>query len=238
MSCSIFPDPSENKVQLSQSFNQITLITEGIYALQKHALTHALGGNDELTPQAIGAQPSGNYVDDNDYRLDNSREPLIHKNTHAIGGTDELTPEDIGAQPSGNYVLDTDPRLIDIGIVEYNELSDDISELLNVKRRIAKAWVNFNGVNIVTIRSSLNVSSITDNGTGDYTINFSNPFLNTNYCFTTWARDWNTDNYIVNNFGARSSTSKSTGSIRLFNNYIANALNYDSLELNAIFFAT
>lgn len=35
-----------------------------------------------------------------------------------------------------------------------------------------RAWVNFNGTGTVAIRASFNVSSITDNGTGNYTINF------------------------------------------------------------------
>ena len=46
---------------------------------------------------------------------------------------------------------------------------------------LAKAWVNFNGQGTVAIRASLNVSSITDNGTGDYTVNFTTPFIDTNY---------------------------------------------------------
>ena len=37
----------------------------------------------------------------------------------------------------------------------------------------ARAWVNFNGTGTVAIRASGNVSSITDNGTGDYTVNFT-----------------------------------------------------------------
>lgn len=49
---------------------------------------------------------------------------------------------------------------------------------------IAKAWVNFNGTGTVAIRNSFNVSSITDNGTGNYTINFSTSMPNTNYCVT------------------------------------------------------
>jgi len=46
---------------------------------------------------------------------------------------------------------------------------------------IAKAWVNFNGTGTVAINSSFNVSSITDNGTGQYTINFTTAMPNTNY---------------------------------------------------------
>jgi hypothetical protein len=45
----------------------------------------------------------------------------------------------------------------------------------------AKAWVNFNGTGTVAIRASYNVSSITDNGTGDYTVNFTNAFSDANY---------------------------------------------------------
>ena len=45
----------------------------------------------------------------------------------------------------------------------------------------AKAWVNFNGTGTVAIRAQFNVSSITDNGSGDYTINFSNAMSDANY---------------------------------------------------------
>jgi hypothetical protein len=48
-------------------------------------------------------------------------------------------------------------------------------------KRMAKAWVNFNGTSTVAIRSSYNVSSITDSGTGDYTANFAVAMANTNY---------------------------------------------------------
>jgi len=44
-----------------------------------------------------------------------------------------------------------------------------------------KAWVNFDGTGTPAIRASLNVSSITDNGTGDYTINFTNALTDANY---------------------------------------------------------
>jgi hypothetical protein len=44
-----------------------------------------------------------------------------------------------------------------------------------------RAWVNFNGSGTVAIRASGNVSSITDNGTGDYTINFATALTDANY---------------------------------------------------------
>tara|TARA_B100000900_G_C20372491_1_gene630988 strand:+ start:136 stop:525 length:390 start_codon:yes stop_codon:yes gene_type:complete len=45
----------------------------------------------------------------------------------------------------------------------------------------AKVWVNFNGKSTVAIRDNFNVSSVTDNATGTYTINFSNAMSDTNY---------------------------------------------------------
>lgn len=46
---------------------------------------------------------------------------------------------------------------------------------------LCRAWVNFNGTGTVAIRASFNVSSITDNGTGDYTVNFTNAMPDANY---------------------------------------------------------
>jgi hypothetical protein len=45
----------------------------------------------------------------------------------------------------------------------------------------ARAWVNFNGTGTVAIRASGNVTSITDNGTGDYTINFTTAMPDVNF---------------------------------------------------------
>jgi len=45
----------------------------------------------------------------------------------------------------------------------------------------ARAWVNFNGTGTVAIRANGNVSSITDNGQGDYTVNFATAMADTNY---------------------------------------------------------
>lgn len=44
-----------------------------------------------------------------------------------------------------------------------------------------RAWVNFNGTGTVAIRASGNVSSITDNGTGNYTVNFTTAMPDANY---------------------------------------------------------
>jgi hypothetical protein len=64
---------------------------------------------------------------------------------------------------------------------------------------VAKAWVNFNGTGTIgtnqTIRSQYNVSSITKNGVGNYTVNFSTAMLDSNYTVlgTSTATNSNTD---------------------------------------------
>ena len=62
----------------------------------------------------------------------------------------------------------------------------------------ARAWVNFNGTGTVAIRASGNVSSITDNGTGEYTVNFTTAMPNADYSFA---------------FGKRSSVTNTASSI-------------------------
>ena len=52
-----------------------------------------------------------------------------------------------------------------------------------------KAWINFNGTGTPTARDSYNVSSITDNGVGDYTINFTTAFSGATYAFSCTVGD-------------------------------------------------
>ena len=50
---------------------------------------------------------------------------------------------------------------------------------------VAAAWVNANGTGTIAIRDSVNVASLTDSGTGDYRVNFTDNMANTNYTSTT-----------------------------------------------------
>ena len=77
----------------------------------------------------------------------------------------------------------------------------------------AKAWVNFNGTG-GTIRGSFNVSSITANSTGDYTVNFTTAMPNANYSFLGTASQDGTGNNgeIVSILG---STTPTTSLIRI-----------------------
>ena len=53
-----------------------------------------------------------------------------------------------------------------------------------------RAWVNFNGTGTVAIRASGNVSSITDNGAGDYTVNFTTAMPDANYAVSGFANSF------------------------------------------------
>lgn len=78
---------------------------------------------------------------------------------------------------------------------------------------VARAWVNFNGTGVVAIRGSGNVTSITDNGTGDYTINFTTAMSDANYAVTLTGGD-NTDvNYRV--VYVNSTTAPTTSAVRI-----------------------
>ena len=82
--------------------------------------------------------------------------------------------------------------------------TDSISVEDSIKST-AKAWINFDG-NSMTERDKFNVSSITDTGTGQYTVFFTTPMQNTNYAFFLSRNRNSNDAAIV-------STAKATGSI-------------------------
>jgi hypothetical protein len=81
----------------------------------------------------------------------------------------------------------------------------------------AKAWVNFNGTGTVAIRASYNVSSITDNGVGSYTVNFTTAMPDANYSVATTTTDDNTAqswSYVQGVFGG--SNTQTAGAVRIY----------------------
>jgi hypothetical protein len=58
---------------------------------------------------------------------------------------------------------------------------ESVPTTTGLQPQLAQAWVNFNGIGTIAIRDSYNVSSITDNGTGNYTVNLTNNLANSNY---------------------------------------------------------
>jgi hypothetical protein len=89
----------------------------------------------------------------------------------AINGSGTITGISVGGIPDGT--VDTD--VLAANAVTYAKIGT------TEQGQLCKAWVNFNGTSTVAIRASYNVSSITDNGTGDYTVNFTSALADGNY---------------------------------------------------------
>jgi hypothetical protein len=85
----------------------------------------------------------------------------------------------------------------------------------DVTNGVARAWANFNGTGTVAIRASYNVSSITDNGTGDYTVNFTTAMPDANYSANMSTRYTTNGSNIMGAY-ANSVSTNLTGSIRIY----------------------
>ena len=103
---------------------------------------------------------------------------------------------------------------------------------------IAKAWVNFNGTGTVAIRAQYNVSSITDNGVGDYTVNFTSAFADANYAITTLGGNDSYDDGYTEIFGRGPNFSQLASSVRLqgTNNFSGAGYRSDIIYAHAAFF--
>ena len=83
----------------------------------------------------------------------------------------------------------------------------------------AKAWVNFNGTGTIATRDSLNVSGLVDNGTGDYTVNYTNSFSTVNYAVSNYTAYQGGLQQLNNRMTG--SSNKATGSIRVAVGYVS-----------------
>lgn len=96
----------------------------------------------------------------------------------AINGSGTITGLSTGGLPDG--VVDADTLATD-AVTTVKIQDDAVTDAKENLSGTAKAWVNFNGTGTVAIRASYNVSSITDNGAGDYTVNFTTAMSDANY---------------------------------------------------------
>jgi hypothetical protein len=78
---------------------------------------------------------------------------------------------------------------------------------------LCRAWVNFDGTGTPAIRGSFNVSSITDNGTGDYTVNFTTALPDANYGFSVSGSQNDVGATFIG--GSYGNTTRLAGSFRL-----------------------
>jgi hypothetical protein len=97
-----------------------------------------------------------------------------------------------------------------------------------------RAWVNFNGSGTVAIRASGNVTSITDNGTGDYTVNFTNAMPDANYVVLGLGYAATSDNSTLRGIEQRGAPTTGSARIMTFNGI--NAVAYDGDYVNVAIF--
>jgi len=77
------------------------------------------------------------------------------------------------------------------------EIKDSLNATGSAPIYACRAWVNFNGTGTVAIRQSGNVSSITDNNTGDYTVNFSTSMPDSDYSVVALGNTGSNNGYIT-----------------------------------------
>ena len=101
-------------------------------------------------------------------------------------------------------------------------------------RGIAKAWVNFNGTGTIAVRDSENVSSLTDNATGQYTVNLSAAMISANYCWQVNAQDANNGMGVPTAQADPTRTVTSSG-LPVIYNYPPDIAFYDAVAVTATF---
>ena len=141
------------------------------------------------------------------FRAYNAADPTNASFAQILGGATDVTFIS-GIIGTGTYL----PMAFHTGGSERMRIATDGQRSTNVVSTVGtsysalypaydcRAWVNFNGTGTVAIRASGNVSSITDNGTGDYTVNFTNAMPDANYAtvgITEGANATNTTNLSV-----------------------------------------
>jgi hypothetical protein len=141
----------------------------------------------------------------------------------AINGSGTITGISAGGLPDG--VITTDDIAADAVTSAKIASGAIVNADVNASAAIAdskltgttcKAFVNFNGTSTVAIRASYNVSSITDNGTGDYTVNFTTALADANYCITGTMGDYITAN-TARSVSVSTATAPSTSAVRIVN---------------------
>ena len=117
-------------------------------------------------------------------------------------------------------------------------LADSVLEFTMDGRAVseftAKAWVNFNGASPFGVNDSHNVTDVTDNGTGDYTINFTNALANANYSVSSLGTH-ESANSAPRNICFKSGNTKTTSTVQITNEYYNGSL-ADGENVEALIF--
>ena len=92
--------------------------------------------------------------------------------------------------------------------------SDGGAVTQNMVQGLCKCWIRFNGTGTIATNDSFNVSGITDEGTGDYTVTINNDMANDDYAYTALSSRDNSASQ-VGLFGSIDTSLVTTGKFRL-----------------------
>ena len=157
------------------------------------------------------------------------------------GSSNTITGLAVGGLPDG--IVDAD-MLAANAVISAKIADDAVTDAKQNLSGVAKAWVNFDGTTnssgTCDMRDSFNVTSVTDNGTGDYTVNFASGVLaNANYCITgsiSWGSNQSRNILSVATTPNTSYTAATTTALRLESVNYGNGSAYDANSVSIAVF--
>ena len=157
------------------------------------------------------------------------------------GSSNTITGVSVGGLPDG--IVDAD-MLASNSVQTAKIAADAVTDAKQNLSGVAKAWVNFDGTTnsggSCDVYDSYNVSSVTDNGTGDYTVNFASGALaNANYCITgsiSWGTNQSRNILNVATTPGTSYTAATTTALRLESVNYGNGNSYDANSVSIAVF--
>ena len=139
-----------------------------------------------------------------------------------VNGTADFTIESPDSNTDRTLTLPDEAGTV---LTTATDLEPQVKDSLNATGSApvyaCRAWVNFDGTGTVSIRESGNVSSITDNGTGDYTVNFATAMPDNDYAIGTYIGSATVVSFSNRAYG---SFTKSVGSCRVIAGFISSTV--------------
>ncbi len=163
----VIPNDTWTHVAVTRNDDTWRLFLNGAAENTRTGLAHTIvtSTRDELTLGCrpdTGTQYLNGYIDDLRITVGEAR----YTSNFTAPTTAHLTS---AGDANKQIIVNSSADGVDVGTGGINQA------------RVAKAWVNFDGSGTVSIRDSYNIASVTDNGTGDWTLNYSTAMSNTSY---------------------------------------------------------
>ena len=223
------------------SDEDILVSVDGV--VQEPSVGYAVSSGTTLTFTAAPSSNAGNNIFV--YYLSLAKGSIVHpsnvgltattgafSSNATVGGTLGITGVATGTIVKGTTSFQTPLieftdgddaiAIADAGVITIKNTSSVIqgegSATTIIAQGLSKCWVNFNGEGTIAARDSFNMTSLTDNGSGDYTTTFANDFGNANYVFLGNSMDINGRAHVT---GASNDTAYATGSMRGITAYVS-----------------